>query len=223
MELTSLLSGANWNPHAATRVYELFDRGGVVVWLLFALATFALAIVFIKTWQFATVRISRRVPVNRALESWSHGKRDAALNALTGSRQPLERVVHSTMQCLLSGQQAEIAREEGLRVGSLQLEQLRSGLRPLELIAVLSPLLGLLGTVIGMIDAFQNIESAGSQVDPAILSGGIWQALLTTAVGLSVAIPVTLAHSWLERRIDKLAHAMEDSISRVFTSLVRQA
>ena len=95
--------------------------------------------------------------------------------------------------------------------------RLRSLLRPLELIATLSPLLGLLGTVLGMIEAFRQLEVAGNQVDPAILSGGIWQALLTTAVGLVVAIPVVLAHAWLERKVERCGHLMEDAVTQVFT------
>jgi biopolymer transport protein ExbB len=74
--------------------------------------------------------------------------------------------------------------------------------------------------VLGMIEAFQRLQAAGSQVDPAILSGGIWQALLTTAVGLTVAIPVVLAHAWLERRVEHCGHQMEDAATRVFTRAV---
>jgi biopolymer transport protein ExbB len=97
------------------------------------------------------------------------------------------------------------------------LHELRAFLRPLEVIATLSPLLGLLGTVLGMIVAFQQMEAAGRQVDPTVLSGGIWQALLTTAVGLAVAIPVVAVHSWLERKTDRVAHHMNDAVTRVFT------
>jgi biopolymer transport protein ExbB len=68
-----------------------------------------------------------------------------------------------------------------------------------------------------MIQAFQRLEMAGSQVDPAILSGGIWQALLTTAAGLIVAIPVVLAHAWLERKVERCGHGMEDAVTQLFT------
>ena len=99
----------------------------------------------------------------------------------------------------------------------IYLASLRSHLRTLEVIATLSPLLGLLGTVLGMIEAFRQLEISGNQIDPGILSGGIWQALLTTALGLGVAIPVVLAHSWLERKVDRCRHNMEDAVTRVFT------
>jgi len=111
-----------------------------------------------------------------------------------------------------------MVREEVSRIAKNHIARLRSWLRPLELIASLSPLLGLLGTVLGMIEAFRRLESAGNHVDPALLSGGIWQALLTTAVGLVVAIPVLLAHQWLDRRVDNCTHHMEDLTTRVFTS-----
>ncbi|MDO6806083.1 MotA/TolQ/ExbB proton channel family protein, partial [Wenyingzhuangia sp. 1_MG-2023] len=86
-------------------------------------------------------------------------------------------------------------REETLRLARIEVGKLTQGLRPLEVIANIAPLLGLFGTVLGMIEAFQAMEAAGSKVDPAVLSGGIWQALLTTAGGLAVAIPVSMIHS----------------------------
>jgi biopolymer transport protein ExbB len=62
----------------------------------------------------------------------------------------------------------------------------------LELISTIAPLLGLLGTVLGMIAAFQALQESGSRADPAILAGGIWEALLTTAAGMAVAIPASI-------------------------------
>ena len=83
------------------------------------------------------------------------------------------------------------------------LQPYESGFRILDTIAQLAPLLGLLGTVLGMIEAFQALQTAGSQVDPAALAGGIWVALLTTAAGLSVAMPTSIALSWFEAQIDR--------------------
>ena len=108
-------------------------------------------------------------------------------------------------------------REEVARVGKGQMNALNRGVWGLELIATVSPLLGLLGTVLGMIEAFKALQVAGSQVNPAILSGGIWQALMTTAAGLAVAIPVLLIFKWLERRINAIGEEMEDAVTRVFT------
>jgi biopolymer transport protein ExbB len=110
-------------------------------------------------------------------------------------------------------------RQEALRKARELLAQWTAHLRILEVVSALAPLLGLFGTVLGMIEAFQAMEAAGSQVNPSLLSGGIWQALLTTAVGLGVAIPVSMANSWFERRVEVQAGALQDSIDRVFGQL----
>jgi biopolymer transport protein ExbB len=84
------------------------------------------------------------------------------------------------------------AREETTRIAKTHLNTASAGLRVLELISTIAPLLGLLGTVLGMIAAFQALQESGSRADPAILAGGIWEALLTTAAGMAVAIPASI-------------------------------
>ena len=113
---------------------------------------------------------------------------------------------------------AATVREELARIAARRLTGLRALLRPLEVIGSLAPLLGLFGTVLGMIEAFRQLETAGMQVNPSVLSGGIWEALLTTAVGLAVAIPTVTAFSWLEHRVDGVADEMENAISGTFTA-----
>jgi biopolymer transport protein ExbB len=71
--------------------------------------------------------------------------------------------------------------------------------------------------VLGMIEAFRQLEAAGTRVNPSLLAGGIWEALLTTAVGLAVAIPAVAALNWLERVVERTAHDMDSAITGVFT------
>jgi len=176
-----------------------------------------LAIVLLKLWQFASVRIGQRSFIDPALRHFRLGRRDAALTELAKSRNPIARVLEVAIGG--SGRaDTDLVREEAWRVGNEQLEGLRSHLRGLEVIASLSPLLGLFGTVLGMISAFQKLETAGSRVDPSILSGGIWEALLTTAIGLAVAIPAVVVLHWLERTIERLGSDMENAVTRVFTA-----
>lgn len=201
---------------------DLAGHGGPVLLVLAIMSVTALTIVLAKLWQFSRLRLNARQPVETALACWSQGDADAAQQAIGDNRQPSARLVAEAIRGLrqASAQSAaglDLLREELTRSASAQLEQLRSWLRALEVIATLSPLLGLLGTVLGMIEAFRQLASSGSQVDPSVLSGGIWQALLTTAAGLSVAIPVVLLHSWLERRVERCAHRMEDAVTRIFT------
>lgn len=193
-------------------------QGGPVLWILALLSVAALAIVLVKLWQFSRLRLNAREPVEPALAHWLRHEPAAALAALKGSPQPSARLLERALEGLTRpAVNLALLREELTRLATAQLEQLRAWLRALEVIAALSPLLGLLGTVLGMIEAFRQLELAGSQVNPAILSGGIWQALLTTAAGLSVAIPVVLVHSWLERRVERCGHQMEDAVTRAFT------
>jgi biopolymer transport protein ExbB len=107
------------------------------------------------------------------------------------------------------------AREETARVARGALRETGSGARALDLIATIAPLVGLLGTVLGMIEAFQALQDSGARADPAALAGGIWQALLTTAAGMAVAIPASMALSWFDSINDRLAHDFDDLATRV--------
>ena len=80
----------------------------------------------------------------------------------------------------------------------------------------LAPLLGLFGTVLGMIEAFQAMQAAGSSVDPSTLAGGIWAALLTTAAGLAVAMPTSLILTWFEARLNADRVAANALLARIF-------
>ena len=138
--------------------------------------------------------------------------------ALGRERNPVARVLETALRGAGGDVRGDtLAREEVARVAGLQLDTLRSGLRALALIASISPLIGLLGTVIGMIAAFQTLQEAGNRVDPSILSGGIWVALLTTAAGLIIAIPAAAAHNWMEGIVYRAQRAMEDAATQVFT------
>ncbi|SMF19336.1 biopolymer transport protein ExbB [Tistlia consotensis] len=198
--------------------WEILLAGGPVVMILLALSVVALAIVLVKLWQFRAARLGDRRTARRALSLYRTGRSGEALALAGRSRNPVARVLVRAINGRARRDLPEaMVREEVVRYGADLLESLRGWFRPLEVIGSLAPLLGLFGTVLGMISAFQQLEEAGSQVDPSILSGGIWEALLTTAVGLAVAMPVIVLLNWLERRVDRLAHEMDDCVTQVFT------
>ena len=201
----------------SSAIGEIFALGGPVVLVLAAMSVLGLAIILLKCWQFASVRINNRSFIETALEQSRARRSGAALEQLQGKRNPIAIALHSAISGLQNGRKQNVVREEAARVAAKQLADLRSYFRPLEVIGTLAPLLGLLGTVMGMIEAFRELEAAGSQVNPAILSGGIWEALLTTAVGLIVAIPAVAALNWLERTVERLHQDMQDALTRVFT------
>ncbi len=197
----------------------LLVGGGPVMWLLLGLALIAFIMIIAKWWQFAYLGINRVDFVKSALGHWRKGNIMPAINALSNhQKRPAAQVVEAAMSGLMSQQPADMVKEEVTRVAKLQIERLRSWLKPLELIAKISPPIGLLGTVLGVMVAFKELEQASDQINLSLLSGGIWQALLTTAVGLMIAVPVFLAHQWLERRIERSANMMQDSATQVFTS-----
>ncbi|MCA8928412.1 MAG: MotA/TolQ/ExbB proton channel family protein [Alphaproteobacteria bacterium] len=204
---SSLFSGASW----------LIQSGGAVVAVLLLMSVVALAIVLAKLLQFRAAGLWRRAAAAEALALTRAGRRQEALASAASSPHPAAQALARVLTGQALGLDADAIRAEVGRYGNKALEDLRSWLRPLEVIASLAPLLGLFGTVLGMISAFQALEAAGSQVNPAILSGGIWEALLTTAVGLAVAIPAVAALNGFERLIERTAHAMEDAVAGAFT------
>jgi biopolymer transport protein ExbB len=115
---------------------------------------------------------------------------------------------------------AQVEAEVG-RVGSAEIRKLESYLRGLSAIAHLSPLLGLFGTVTGMIRAFMKVQEAGARVDASLLAGGIWEALLTTAFGLAVALPAMAAYYYLEGEVDQARGTMKDVSVRILVHFGR--
>ena len=197
-------------------VVSIFQQGGPVMLVLLALSVLATAIILIKLFQFSRSSLRRTGFVEPALLALQQGEHTRVLDDLQQQPGPVARVLESAVRCGAdSDMSARDVEAEVSRVGSAQIRNLESWLRGLSSIAHLSPLLGLLGTVTGMISAFMRLEEAGSRVDPSILSGGIWEALLTTAFGLTVAIPAMAAFYYLEGEVDHVRATMKDASIRV--------
>lgn len=170
------------------------DLGGPVVMILMAISVLTLALVLYKLWQFRASSVGKHSALRRAIAAWDNGQVGEAESALSQS--------HSYLAPLIAAGFAAAPRDRLAAEAEARFARLESGFRALDSVAQLAPLLGLFGTVLGMIDAFQSLQSAGSQVDPSLLAGGIWVALLTTAVGLAVAMPTAMVLSWFEARMD---------------------
>ncbi|WP_417258955.1 MotA/TolQ/ExbB proton channel family protein [Celeribacter sp.] len=189
---------------------RIADLGGPVVLILIAASILATTVVLIKLWQFKQARVGSHKELGAAITAWDAGDHDAARAHLSRSRSYLRDVLDHAM----SGQ-TESARLNA--EAETRFARLESGFRLLDSVAQMAPLLGLFGTVLGMISAFQSLQDAGSHVDPSILAGGIWIALLTTAVGLAVAMPTSLVLSWFETRMDKERTFAERAIHTVLS------
>ena len=187
------------------------------------MSVLGLAIVLAKAVQFAGPTLAGQGRARHAVALFREGEARAAWEGVDGRRGLAPSVVRDVVAGLARGRAAELVREDALRRAAEGLEGLRGWLRPLEVIAALAPLLGLFGTVLGMIEAFAALEAAGSRVDPAVLSGGIWEALLTTAVGLAVAIPAVATVNWFERRVERAEFAIESLVSGLVTADLAQS
>ncbi|WP_281966475.1 MotA/TolQ/ExbB proton channel family protein [Roseovarius nanhaiticus] len=175
---------------------EIAALGGPVVVVLLAVSMVTLAVMLYKLWQFTRSGVGRHRALAEAVSAWDAGDKARARAALRRSTSYLAPVVSMAFD---AGPDAVKRLEAEAETRFARLER---GFRLLDSVAQLAPLLGLFGTVLGMIAAFQALQDAGSQVDPSILAGGIWVALLTTAVGLVVAMPTALVLSWFEGRMD---------------------
>jgi biopolymer transport protein ExbB len=201
-----------------TGIAEVLDRGGPVLWLIAALSVATVAFILWKVWRLALMGAWSGAASERAVALWSTGDRAGAAAAVAGRGSLRATFVRAAMTArsdpALTDKQA---REETARVAKAGLARARSGLRLLDLVVTIAPLLGLLGTVLGMIAAFQTLQQSGAQADPSDLAGGIWEALLTTAAGMGVAIPASMALSWFESVVDGVQADMEDLATRIFT------
>ena len=198
---------------------RVVDIGGPVVLLLIVIAVVTLAVVIYKLWQFTAAGVGRHRALRDAVAAWDRGDRTEARRALDRSRSYLAPVVDMAVSAPPSPEiLARLTAEAESRFAKLE-----RGLRFLDMVAQLAPLIGLFGTVLGMIEAFQSLQDAGPQVDPSILAGGIWVALLTTAVGLAVAMPTSAILSMFESRLDAERVLAERSIATIHSPVGHKA
>ncbi|WP_417566921.1 MotA/TolQ/ExbB proton channel family protein [Marinobacter sp.] len=187
-------------------MFELLKAGGILMVPIVACSILALAIILERFW---TLRPTRVAPPQTINELWRWIKKKELngrkLKALQGSS-PLGRILAGGLINAKHGR--EIMKESIEHEASQVIHDLERFLNPLGTVATIAPLLGLLGTVIGMIKVFAEIQLAGVG-NAGNLAGGISEALITTAAGLSVAIPALICHRYFIRRVDELVVGME--------------
>ncbi|MBL4767889.1 MAG: MotA/TolQ/ExbB proton channel family protein [Rhodobacteraceae bacterium] len=194
--------------------WEFLGTGGPIIAVLAVLSAISLTLIVVKVLQLWNCRsgVSLR---EAAFQQWKSGDKHGAQIAVEAGRSPADRVTAYAMKALLANFKGTALDAELTRRGNEELAQMNTMIRVLELIAMVSPLLGLLGTVLGMIQSFQELEMAEGAANASVLAGGIWQALLTTAVGLLVAIPAAVAAGLLASRIESAAQRMESAVGQL--------
>jgi biopolymer transport protein ExbB len=194
---------------------ETLQSGGPIVWLLLVLSVSSLALIVTKIIHLRGV-LSGDAKRSAAFESWSGGDKTAAVRALENANTPADRIAFMAMQGLMAARPRPVLNADLEWRGNNEVAQMQRHIRLLELIAMISPLLGLLGTVLGMIQSFQELALAEGAANASLLAAGIWQALLTTAAGLVVAIPAAVAATLLSERVERAAQRIEAAVGQLF-------
>lgn len=193
----------------------------VVFAALAAMSLLAITVAFFKTFQFARMGVGKTSKAETILNDWLGGRADVAMQAASARKSVLARV----LQAVFTGLRAKpddqaFAEELGRQTAIVELSAMTSRMRLLETVVQAAPMLGLLGTVIGMIDAFSTLSSADGAVDPTLLASGIWTALTTTAAGLAIALVTFFVATWLEGRIETERQSIEALISAAINGRV---
>ncbi len=214
MDSTSATGLLNEIIHGATTLLQL---GGPVVGILLVASVLGLALALVKFLQFSGAGSAALKRLDTAVGHWQAGDHEKSVKILDRSRLGIAADIKFGLE-QRSQMDPELLHDELLRRAAGFLRGYSRNLRPLELIYYLAPVLGLLGTVLGMIDAFRGLAvSAGAAGESSALASGIWEALLTTAVGLSIAIPFAVMHALLESKLEYLADEVTDLVTRVLT------
>ena len=185
-------------------VLELFLKGGGFMWPLLALSVLSLVVIVERSWYF----FRSRYRVGASLEALEKHRDGASLEA---GGNPLLIVGETFIAAASQGE--EHAQNVSEREANRRINRHERGLRLLALIGAISPLIGLLGTVWGMVKAFAEIAVLGESVTPADFADGIWTGLLTTVAGLLVAIPAVAASRLFEGRVDQMGHDLNEVVS----------
>lgn len=182
-------------------MFEFLSKGGMLVVPILLCSVLALAIFSERIIRFARMRSRGAGLAEKVAGLLLNGSEHEALKAAEESDSPMGRILVQAIEA--RDLDREMLETVIVNTTDEEVRSLSSGIQALATIGNIAPLLGLLGTVIGLIKAFMVIQQMGGKVNAAVLAGGIWEAMLTTAFGLAVALPVMIAHSYLMARVDK--------------------
>jgi biopolymer transport protein ExbB len=196
---------------------ELFKQGGGFMWPILVFLVLGLAIGIAKMWTLWRAGINTRRFIERVRTALKEGGTEAALEICENTRGPVASIFHAGLMRAKEG--IDYVEKSITNAGSIEMAFLEKGMIWLGFIIVVAPMLGFTGTVWGMIVAFDSIRTA-NDISPAVVAGGISQALLTTLFGLIVAMTVQLFYNWATARIDKLIIDMEEASVHLVDTLV---
>ena len=196
---------------------DLFYNGGPFMYPLLITLIFGMGVIFERFWALARASINTRKFLQQIKIALREEGISTAQEICASTRGPVASIFHAGLMRVDRGlEHVEKAIENA---GTIEMSFLERGLVWLATVANIAPMLGFLGTVSGMIGAFASIAAAGD-VNATIVASGISEALITTATGLAIAIPVQAAHNYFVSRIDRLIIDMEESANDLIDYLI---
>jgi len=187
---------------------EYFVNGGPFMWPILILLIFGLMFVLERFYSLMMSSINSKKFYSEVISTLNSDGADAALDLCNKTRGPIAEVFHAGLSRSHRG--VDEVEKAIQNAGTVEMSFLEKNMIWLNLVVTVAPMLGFTGTVAGMIKAFDSIEAANN-ISPAVVAGGISQALLTTAFGLIVAIIIQLLQNFFVSRIDRLVLDMEEN------------
>ena len=190
------------------QLQDALNVGGPALWVIFGISVVLLTVGLWKFWHLIKLGAWNRKQADEILKLWLEKKIEPSdINP----RNIRAKILGQTILAISNQNYTnDMVREECVRLANKNLNEARRGLRIIDLIITIAPLVGLLGTVLGMIVAFQALQDSGAQADPSALAGGIWEALLTTAAGMGIAIPASILLSWYDSVVSNVQADIEN-------------
>lgn len=189
-------------------MFDFLVKGGILVTPIILCSVVALALFLERLIRLSRVKIRGNGLVESISGLLKAGEDHQAYELASKDASPMGRIFAQAME--VKDQDRETLETVLVHATEAETRDLSRYLQALATIGNIAPLLGLLGTVLGMIKAFMVIQEMGGKVNAAVLAGGIWEAMLTTAMGLAVALPTMVAYSYLAARVDRYEAQLQD-------------
>lgn len=193
--------------HETLSIWELTQKGGLIIIPLVVLSIWAIYI-FIERW-FTIGKASREENnfMDNIRDFIHNGRIDSAVALCRGNSSPIARMIEKGI--IRIGKPLNDINAAIENVGKLEVSKLEKNIAALATVAGVAPMIGFLGTVTGMVKAFYNMSKAGNNIDISLLSGGIYEAMITTVAGLIVGIIGFICYNILVARIEKVVFILE--------------
>jgi len=202
-------------------MFELIQKGGPLMYLIILCSIFSMAIFLERFIHLYKAEIDTEKFIENVKEAMKKKKLKGVVDLCNNTPGPISAILKAAV--MKYDRTREEIREAVEEAGYHEIKKLEKNLNILDAIVNVAPLLGLLGTVTGMISTFRVIQeksASGIAVNPGDLAGGVWEALLTTAAGLVVAIPTYVAYNYLLNRVNMLVTEMEESSTELINILI---